>query len=142
MLRLSSLRDKSRIEVPRGVVLYGVADYTGTLAPNHVYIPLTPHLSAAAHVQVDPPKEDADAGQRVLVVSGQVLVIKNPCHLVSDLQILHACRRGEVHPALRDLADVIVFSVQGQRPVADRMAGSDLDGDQFSVVWDEKLVPQ
>lgn len=75
------------------------------------------------------------------VVVGRVLVMKNPCHLVADLQILHACPPDHVHPELRGLADVIVFSVQGKRPVADRIAGSDLDGDQFTVVWDEELVP-
>lgn len=41
-MRLGRLRDKSRIEVARGVVLFGVADHTGTLQPNQVFVALTP----------------------------------------------------------------------------------------------------
>lgn len=33
-------------------------------------------------------------------------------------------------PELRDHRNVILFSQKGHRPEADKMAGSDLDGDQ------------
>ena len=34
---------------------------------------------------------------------------------------------------------MILFSQCGCRPEADKMAGSDLDGDQFAVCWDNRL---
>lgn len=55
--------------------------------------------------------------------------MKNPCHVVEDLQVLQAVPTNHVHQALKDLQDVVVFSILGKRPVADMIAGSDLDGD-------------
>ena len=36
-------------------------------------------------------------------------------------------------PELRDHKNVILFSQYGERPEADKMSGSDLDGDQFAM---------
>jgi hypothetical protein len=36
-------------------------------------------------------------------------------------------------PELRDKKNVILFSRHGDRPEADKMSGSDLDGDQFAM---------
>lgn len=42
-------------------------------------------------------------------------------------------------PALRGHKDVLLFSQHGHRPEADKMSGSDLDGDQFAITWDRRL---
>ena len=42
-------------------------------------------------------------------------------------------------PELQNMKDVIIFSQHGRRPEADKMSGSDLDGDLFAVTWDERL---
>ena len=40
---------------------------------------------------------------------------------------------------LRGHRNCVLFSRQGYRPEADKMSGSDLDGDQFAITWDERL---
>ena len=42
-------------------------------------------------------------------------------------------------PELRGHKNVILFSQYGERPEADKMSGSDLDGDQFAITWDKRL---
>lgn len=42
-------------------------------------------------------------------------------------------------PELRSIRNVILFSTFGSRPEADKLSGSDYDGDLFSITWDPQL---
>jgi RNA dependent RNA polymerase len=42
-------------------------------------------------------------------------------------------------PELRELHNTLVFSQKGDRPEPSKMSGSDLDGDQYAVTWDNRL---
>lgn len=37
--------------------------------------------------------------------------------------------------------NVVVFPVKGKYPLTSQISGSDLDGDNFFVCWDERLIP-
>ena len=69
-------------------------------------------------------------------VCGKVTVAKNPCYLLGGVRVLKAVDK----PHLEHLVDCIVFPTKGKRPHPSEIAGSDLDGDQYFVCWDEDLI--
>ncbi|CAF1633056.1 unnamed protein product [Didymodactylos carnosus] len=71
------------------------------------------------------------------VLTGPVTITKNPCHHPGDLRTFNAVDRQE----LRHLHDCIVFPAKGPRPDPNEIARSDLDGDEYTVIKDEDLVP-
>lgn len=44
------------------------------------------------------------------------------------------------HERYAHLQGCLVFSAKGKRPMADMMAGGDLDGDEFYVIYDQSIV--
>jgi hypothetical protein len=97
--------------------MYGVMDDSGTLMPGTVFVRYSTDMHRpCAHATV---------------VTGTVLVTKNPCLIAGDVRVFTAVDATHLY----HLCDVIVFPRYGQRPHADEMAGSDLDGDEYSVFW-------
>ena len=72
-------------------------------------------------------------------LSAYVTVCKNPCYLLGDVRVLRAVDDSRVR-GLEHLVDCIVFPTKGKRPHSAEIAGSDLDGDQYFVCWDERLI--
>ncbi|GBO09359.1 RNA-dependent RNA polymerase 1, partial [Araneus ventricosus] len=70
------------------------------------------------------------------IVEGMVVVTKNPCVHPGDVRKFEAVRVE----SLLHIKDCIVFPVKGPRPHPDEMAGSDLDGDEYHVMWIEELI--
>ena len=70
-------------------------------------------------------------------ITGKVVIAKNPCYLLGDVRVLDAVD----NPGLHHLVDCIVFPTKGKQPHPNEIAGSDLDGDEYFVCWDEQLIP-
>lgn len=117
------LRKKARIFVQDGAVLMGGIDETGLVPEGCVF------------VQVRRSRFGASSKSSFEPIVGKVMVTKHPVMHPGDVRMLLAVDI----PALRAHRNVILFSRKGSRPEADKMAGSDLDGDEFAVTWDPRL---
>jgi len=118
---LMNLRKKSRVFVEKGAVLIGGLDETGLVPEGCVFVQIRP--------------EGGSSGSRFEILNGPVMVTKHPVMHPGDVRMLLAVDI----PELRGHKNVILFSRHGQRPEADKMAGSDLNGDQIAFTWDERL---
>uniref|UniRef100_A0AC35U2S7 RNA-directed RNA polymerase n=1 Tax=Rhabditophanes sp. KR3021 TaxID=114890 RepID=A0AC35U2S7_9BILA len=102
-------------------IMYGMVDESGTLQPGQVFIQYSD--------KIDEPMKC------IIQHLGQVMITKHPCHSPGDVRLFDAV---DV-PSLRHLVDVVVFPQYGWRPHADQMAGSDLDGDEYVIIFDKDL---
>lgn len=71
------------------------------------------------------------------MITGNVLVSRNPCTHPGDLRLLKAVDKME---QFGDIFNVVVFSSKGERPQFNKMAGGDLDGDVYFVCWDDLIL--
>ncbi|KAF6265361.1 RNA dependent RNA polymerase-domain-containing protein [Scenedesmus sp. NREL 46B-D3] len=119
--QVTDLRAKARLLVQQGATLMGVMDEFGVLEEGQVQ----------SRMITQP-----------VVVIGPVVLAKSPVSHMGDV------RRGEaVAPAgtagqqlAANYVNVMVFSQKGQRPLPNMLSGSDLDGDQYLVLWDHQLL--
>ncbi|XP_076323276.1 uncharacterized protein LOC143232092 [Tachypleus tridentatus] len=111
---------KSRIEIPRdkGRVMFGVLDETLSLEYGQIFVQYT-----------------KSSGVRT-VLQGTVVVLKHPCLHPGDVRKFEAVDIPQLH----HLIDCVVFPAKGHRPHPDEMSGSDLDGDEYSLLWLKELI--
>ncbi|KAG0421466.1 hypothetical protein HPB47_002632 [Ixodes persulcatus] len=125
---MDGLRTKARIAVPqnKGRNMLGVFDETATLEYGEVFVQYT-HLGL--HAERNRQYRFGPRDPRT------VLVTKCPCLHPGDVRKFKAV---DV-PALHHVKDCIVFPAKGSRPHPNEMAGSDLDGDEYIVIWEPDL---
>ncbi|CAK9215440.1 unnamed protein product [Sphagnum jensenii] len=139
--QLLNLRTRSRIFVPKGGVLMGCLDETSILEYGQVFLQLT--LWRENQRFVDDGLEEfneyycGNTGILARVVTGPVVVAKNPCVHPGDVRVLMAVDE----PSLHHMVNCLMFPQNGDRPHPNECSGSDLDGDLYFVSWDEYLIP-
>jgi RNA-dependent RNA polymerase len=74
-----------------------------------------------------------------MVILGAVIIYRNPCLDPGDLRIVQAVNRTELHEWTNVL--LLPASKSCQRSLSSECSGGDLDGDQFSIIWDDRLIP-
>ena len=120
-MMLRELKTKARIFVPQGALLMGVMDETLRLPENCVFLQIT----------------DPESPGKRRVITGPLIVTRNPCLHPGDIRVATAVDE----PLLHHLVDCVAFSTQGYRDLPNMCAGGDLDGDQYTLIWDQDLIP-
>ncbi|CEF62701.1 RNA-dependent RNA polymerase, eukaryotic-type family-containing protein [Strongyloides ratti] len=120
---------KLKIKIPTnlGRLMFGVIDETGSLEYGQVFIQYSLNINSSSKKTKN--KDDKK------VHLGKVMITKSPTIVAGDVRIFEAVDVNLLH----DLVDVIVFPRDGPFPHTTEMAGSDLDGDEYSVIFDEEL---
>uniref|UniRef100_A0A1J3DSQ6 RNA-dependent RNA polymerase n=1 Tax=Noccaea caerulescens TaxID=107243 RepID=A0A1J3DSQ6_NOCCA len=134
--QLSELKSRCRILVPKGRILIGCMDEMGILEYGQVYVRVT---LTKAELESREQSFFRKIDEETCVVVGKVVVTKNPCLHPGDIRVLEAIY--EISFEQKGFLDCIIFPQKGERPHPNECSGGDLDGDQFFVSWDEKLVP-
>ncbi|ESQ38406.1 hypothetical protein EUTSA_v10028370mg [Eutrema salsugineum] len=134
--QLSELKSRCRILVPKGRILIGCMDEMGILEYGQVYVRVT---LTKAELESREQGYFHKIDEETSVVIGKVVVTKNPCLHPGDIRVLDAIY--EISFEQKGFLDCIVFPQKGERPHPNECSGGDLDGDQFFVSWDEKLIP-
>ena len=116
---LHQLVSRAHIRVPEARYMFGIVDEFRVLKEGEVFVQITD-----------------DNGQKT-VVKGPIAITKNPCRHPGDLRVLQAVD----NEALYHLYDVLVFPQIGSRPHASEISGSDLDGDEYTVIYGHDLIP-
>ena len=135
------LKEKARITVGDGALLFGCLDETAILKGhfNHTAQPtydasIDERTKTLPEVFVQVSKSHDEKPQ---VVLGPMLLARNPSLHPGDIRVV--C--GVDVPELHHLRDVVVLPQTGDRDLAGMCSGGDLDGDDYLVIWDIELLP-
>ncbi|XP_048571282.1 probable RNA-dependent RNA polymerase 2 [Triticum urartu] len=137
--RLTDIRTRCKIHVPKGRVLIGCLDETGELEYGQVYIRISKN-SKEQKDNCQPYFSEDNGTEKTAVVVGKVAVSKNPCLHPGDIRVLEAVYDHGLYA--KNLVDCVVFPQRGERPHPNECSGGDLDGDLYFITWDEKLIPE
>jgi RNA-dependent RNA polymerase len=125
---LLDLELKARILIPNAVTLIGIMDETHTMPEGTVFFQYT----------------DAE-DKTVRLPNGTTVAVYRSPSLHPGTSFLNT---GDVRllktvdvPSLRHLVNVVVYPAVGNRPHPNEMSGGDLDGDIYSIIFEETLLP-
>ena len=136
LTQFQAIKKKARVLVPESATLIGVVDTDGILEEGEVFVQI--RRDSYKYTTSDPKGvEKAQINQlmdgKQEVLTGEIMVTRNPCLHPGDIRVLTAVDKPEFH----HLSNVIIFNSKGPRPLCNMMAGGDLDGDVYFVCWDK-----
>ncbi|CEF65587.1 RNA-dependent RNA polymerase, eukaryotic-type family-containing protein [Strongyloides ratti] len=129
LFQVQKVLKKLKIQIPcnMGRTMFGIIDETGILEYGQVFVQYHENMNVMTNMN--------DINTKKIIHKGKVMITKNPTVVSGDVRIFEAVDVPELH----DMVDVVIFPRDGPRPHSDEMAGSDLDGDEYSVFFDESL---
>ncbi|MCJ1309503.1 hypothetical protein MMC25_003163 [Agyrium rufum] len=135
------LKEKAKIVIEKGALLFGCTDETKSLRGYYHRVRPSPQTPREKKVDALPEvfiQLSKGAGDKPEVIIGPLLLARNPSLHPGDIRVV----KGVDNPKLRHLKDVVVLPQTGDRDIASMCSGGDLDGDDYLVMWDPKLLPK
>ena len=143
---LKRLKEKANIIVEQGAFLFGVVDEAGVLR-GHVDSRVK-HMKDPSDAEKEEAKKhdlpeiflqipETNDSRKYRIHTGLCIVGRNPSLHPGDIRMVVAADKPELH----HLRDVVVFPSTGDRSIPSMCSGGDLDGDDYFVIWDERLIP-
>ena len=117
---VSDLCRRSNLHVKKGCLAMGIPDYSDKLQTDQIFIQIC--------------KE----GESPEVITGPVIMYRNPCLHPGDIRKVEAVDIPELHFSKNVL---ILPGSNSKYSLSASCSGGDLDGDQFSVIWDKQYIP-
>lgn len=138
---LQRLKFKAAVIVKKSAFLYGCVDELGILRGHSKDTEGKEDQDKDSLPQIflQVPREGCDPNNSnsYEVIRGICVVGRNPSLHPGDIRVVEAV---DV-PGLRHLKNVVVFPQRGDRDIPSMCSGGDLDGDDFFILWDQRLLP-
>lgn len=135
---LKHLREKARVHIEQSAFVLGVVDETGTLRGHSKDTEGSRSKDVSKLPQIFLQMTDlVNPSKATTILKGVCVVGRNPSLHVGDVRIVEAVD----NPALHHLRDVVVFPSIGDQDIPSMLSGGDLDGDDYFVIWDPRLIP-
>ena len=124
----NDIKKKARIYVEKSAYVIGIMDEYGILEYGEAFL----------HIK----RDNLD-----IILDQECAVAKCPCLHPGDIRVLtfkkyktddESTKKYEV---FNNYANVVIFPSKGKRPHPDECSGSDLDGDNYFIFYDNDLVP-
>ena len=123
--RLSNISKKYRFHLKNSCFAFGVFDFFGILKENEIFIQM-----------------HKDKGNKK-IISGDVLLTKNPCLSLYDIQKVKAVNNTLTKQYYSEFYEnVVIFPAKGEIPLTSKISGSDLDGDIYWICWEQSFVQE
>lgn len=122
---MKMLREKAKILVEKSAYVFGCVDETRTLRTDGEY----------PEVFLQIPDPERKGSYKPLL--GTCILFRSPTMHPGDIRVV----QGVDCPNLKHLKNVVVLPQTGDRPLANMCSGGDLDGDEYSLMWDPRLLP-
>ncbi|KAJ0123196.1 RNA-dependent RNA polymerase RDP-1 [Diaporthe amygdali] len=139
---LKRLKHKFAISVKNSAMIFGVVDEIGVLRGHSQAIEGKGYnrIESLPQIFVQVPIEGTDGKHTTNyeVITGLCVVGRNPSLHPGDVRVVEAV---DV-PELRHLKNVVVFPKTGDRDIPSMCSGGDMDGDDYFVYWDQRLIPK
>ena len=119
--RLSNISKKYRFHMKNCCFLIGVCDFANILQENEIFVQI------------------CNDENKKKIITGDILVTKNPCLSVYDLQKVKGVKNEFFE---KYFFNVVVFPSKGAIPLPSKITGSDLDGDIYWVCWENSFLKQ